>query len=300
MRESGVYFSYGVIDEVHCVSEWGHDFRLAYLHLGRNLYNYVLPKEVEGADNHISLFGLTATASFDVLADVERELSGANSYSLEDDATVRYENTNRLELQYNVYHVDATNAGDEWGVSDIKEEILPQVINEATNLLEKIQDESSINFIKESFLVRENITDKEISDAIRTSDIKIDVEKNWVDSSNTEMAGIVFCPRAENCSGGVPHVAENLSRKGMRFITQYKGGDNVKNQDVFLNGEANLMVATKAFGMGIDKSNVRMTFHMNYSGSLESFVQEAGRAGRDRKMALATILYSSKKFPYQI
>lgn len=91
MRESGVYFAYGVIDEVHCVSEWGHDFRLAYLHLGRNLFNYVLPKEVEGEDNHISLFGLTATASFDVLADVERELSGPNAYSLEDDATVRYE-----------------------------------------------------------------------------------------------------------------------------------------------------------------------------------------------------------------
>lgn len=107
MRESSVYFSYGVIDEVHCVSEWGHDFRLAYLHLGRNLFNYVLPKEVEGEDNHISLFGLTATASFDVLADVERELSGPNAYSLEDDATVRYENTNRLELQYNVYDVDA-------------------------------------------------------------------------------------------------------------------------------------------------------------------------------------------------
>ena len=88
MRESGVYFSYGVIDEVHCVSEWGHDFRLAYLHLGRNLYNYVLPKEVEGADNHISLFGLTATASFDVLADVERELSGSNSYSL--DVTLQF------------------------------------------------------------------------------------------------------------------------------------------------------------------------------------------------------------------
>ena len=144
MRESSVYFSYGVIDEVHCVSEWGHDFRLAYLHLGRNLFNYVLPKEVEGEDNHISLFGLTATASFDVLADVERELSGPNAYSLEDDATVRYENTNRLELQYNVYEVDAKDAPNAWAVGDIKEEKLLEVISDATQKIVDIQNNSAV------------------------------------------------------------------------------------------------------------------------------------------------------------
>ena len=152
MRESSVYFSYGVIDEVHCVSEWGHDFRLAYLHLGRNLFNYVLPKEVEGEDNHISLFGLTATASFDVLADVERELSGPNAYSLEDDATVRYENTNRLELQYNVYEVDAKDAPNAWAVGDIKEEKLLEVINDATQKIADIQDNSAVKYIKERFV----------------------------------------------------------------------------------------------------------------------------------------------------
>jgi superfamily II DNA helicase RecQ len=55
------------------------------------------------------------------------------------------------------------------------------------------------------------------------------------------------------------------------------------------------MIATKAFGMGIDKPNVRYTINMNYSSSLESFVQEAGRAGRDRRMALSVIMLSKYK-----
>jgi ATP-dependent DNA helicase RecQ len=79
-------------------------------------------------------------------------------------------------------------------------------------------------------------------------------------------------------------------------FSTYKGGDDTQCQEDFLNGKTHLMVATKAFGMGIDKSNVRLTFHLNYPGSLESFVQEAGRAGRDKKMALATIMYSPEKF----
>lgn len=302
MRESDIFFAYGVIDEVHCVSEWGHDFRLAYLHLGRNLYNYVLPKEVEGADNHISLFGLTATASFDVLADVERELSGSNSYSLEDDATVRYENTNRLELQYYVYPVDASAAGKARMVDELKEDMVLNAINDATEKIQEIQNEDSIDEIKRRFLERENISDESKVSEINSTDLYIDVEEDWYTERHTDVAGIVFCIRA-NKEGktdvrlSVPTVANTLREHNINRISTYKGGDDTSFQDEFLAGDTNLMVATKAFGMGIDKSNVRLTVHLNYPGSLESFVQEAGRAGRDKKMALATIMYSSKTFP---
>lgn len=302
MRESDIFFAYGVIDEVHCVSEWGHDFRLAYLHLGRNLYNYVLPKEVEGADNHISLFGLTATASFDVLADVERELSGSNSYSLEDDATVRYENTNRLELQYYVYPVDASAAGKARMVDELKEDMVLNAINDATEKIQEIQNEDSIDEIKKRFLERENISDESKITEINSTDLYTDVEEDWYTERHTDVAGIVFCIRA-NKEGkpdvrlSVPTVANTLREHNINRISTYKGGDDTSCQDEFLAGDTNLMVATKAFGMGIDKSNVRLTLHLNYPGSLESFVQEAGRAGRDKKMALATIMYSSKTFP---
>lgn len=297
MRESGVYFAYGVIDEVHCVSEWGHDFRLAYLHLGRNLFNYVLPKKVERKDNHISLFGLTATASFDVLADVQRELSGTNAFSLEEDATVRYENTNRLELQYNVVEVDAKDANKAWGVGDIKEKKLLEVINDATQKIVDIQDNSAVKYIKERFIERENLIDPAIVNKIHDAKLDVDVENGWYNQTNTDTAGIVFCIRAsEKTNLSVPSVEATLREKGLSSISTFKGGDDTEYQDAFLKGKTCMMVATKAFGMGIDKSNVRMTFHLNYPGSLESFVQEAGRAGRDKKMALATIMYSPEKF----
>ena len=302
MRESDVFFAYGVIDEVHCVSEWGHDFRLAYLHLGRNLFNYVLPKEVEGEDNHISLFGLTATASFDVLADVERELSGSNSYSLEDDATVRYENTNRLELQYYIYPVDASAADKARKVDEIKEDLVLNAINDATEKIQEIQNDDSISEIKKRFLERENISDEGKIAEVNSTDLYTDVNEDWYTARHTDVAGIVFCLRA-NKDGkpdvklSVPTVANTLREHNINRISTYKGGDDTSCQDDFLAGETNLMVATKAFGMGIDKPNVRLTVHLNYPGSLESFVQEAGRAGRDKKMALATIMYSPKTYP---
>lgn len=297
MHESNVFFSYGVIDEVHCVSEWGHDFRLAYLHLGRNLYNYVLPKEVEGEDNHISLFGLTATASFDVLADVERELSGPNAYSLEDDATVRYENTNRLELQYAIIPIDADEAEKARQVDDLKERMLLNAISESTAKITEIQSPDNLSKIRKRFIERENIIDAERIAQVNSTDLLVPIDSEWYTKATSECAGIVFCLRAKSSAKLSPDsVGKSLTDEGISNFSTYKGGDNATNQDDFLSGKTNLMVATKAFGMGIDKSNVRITVHLNYPGSLESFVQEAGRAGRDRKMALATIMYSPRKY----
>ena len=153
MQDLHVYFAYGVIDEVHCVSEWGHDFRFSYLHLGRNLYQYVLPKQSSGHE-HISLFGLTATASFDVLADVERELSGEDAFPLDNDAVVRYENTNRLELQYRVVQVDASGCNDKWAVYERKNDVVAQVLGESLDCLKELEKPENIKRIKSRFLQR--------------------------------------------------------------------------------------------------------------------------------------------------
>lgn len=303
MRESDVYFAYGVIDEVHCVSEWGHDFRLAYLHLGRNLYNYALPKESPGGeDNHISLFGLTATASFDVLADVERELSGQRSYKLDEEATVRFENTNRLELQYLVLPIDGEKANSRFDIGQIKEDAILETIQAATSKLVEIQQAPNLKRIRDRFIERENITDENKIADIQKCNLSIDINNRWYESTQDPSACIVFCPYAsDNVKVHLSpfSVATKLSSFGINHISTFKGGDNSSCQDEFLSDKSNIMVATKAFGMGIDKPNVRLTIHTNFPSSLESFVQEAGRAGRDRKTALATIMYCPREFSTQ-
>lgn len=298
MAEGHIYFAYGVIDEVHCVSEWGHDFRFSYLHLGRNLYNYVLPKQSEEGTEHISLFGLTATASFDVLADVERELSGDTAFPLDTDATVRFENTNRLELQYRVVPIQARYANTKWDVFEVKNTSAPRVLVQAQSMLKELETPSSIRRIKERFIERENIVDPLLQQRINSTDLSVDVPDNWY--MNNGASAIVFCPHRRGSIGvnntqykeGI--VSSIQTALGCDRISGYVGGDELTAQDEFLHGDTDIMVATKAFGMGIDKPDVRFTMNVNHSGSLEAFVQEAGRAGRDRKMALSIILYSEQ------
>ena len=296
-----VYFSYGVIDEVHCVSEWGHDFRFTYLHLGRNLYNYLLPKQADGEARYLTLFGLTATASFDVLADVERELSGNGAFPIDSDVIVRYENTNRLELQYNVIPVDGTSCANKWDVYRKKNDVLPYVIEDSFLKLEELQKPENIDRIKERFIERESITDKRILAQIAGTELEVNLSKEWYGEEPNKSAAIVFCPHRRGSIGvydtdaNVGIASTIITCLDNAKVSTYIGGDILDEQDRFIKGETSIMVATKAVGMGIDKPNVRFTYNVNFSGSLEAFVQEAGRAGRDRKMALATILYCSKQ-----
>ncbi len=298
MAEGHIYFAYGVIDEVHCVSEWGHDFRFSYLHLGRNLYNYVLPKQDKDDNAHISLFGLTATASFDVLADVERELSGDSAFPLDTDATVRFENTNRLELQYRVIPVHTPYAYGKWDVYDEKNSQAPRALADAQDMLQQLETPESIKRIKKRFIDRENITDRVLQKRINDADLSVIVPADWYQSHGA--AAIVFCPWTRSSLGvndtvNKAGIASSIqSYLGCDRISRYIGGDVLSAQDEFINGGTDIMVATKAFGMGIDKPDVRFTLNVNHSGSLEAFVQEAGRAGRDRKMALSIILYSEQ------
>lgn len=319
MRDMNVYFAYGVIDEVHCVSEWGHDFRFSYLHLGRNLYNYVLPKNKE---KRLTLFGLTATASFDVLADVERELSANGAFALDSDTIVRYENTNRLELQYKIekipieYEVDkffdkkglldpslgkAVNISDKWAVYNSKREFLNKYIAQVPSYANELQTETAINRIKTQFNQRQN-TQEDISRINLSVDFPID----FYNSDNEfNQAGIIFCPHKNKTGISVNENANSLKEYTSRVGTFMGSGDDedadeidkasFENLEFFRDNKLPLMVATKAFGMGIDKPNVRFTVNMNYSSSLESFVQEAGRAGRDKKIALSTILFADYK-----
>lgn len=374
MFQNEIYFSYCVIDEVHCVSEWGHDFRTSYLSLGKNAIEYCKPK---GYPNKLlPIFGLTATASYDVLSDVERELSGNGRADLDSEAIIRFENSNRDELQYNIVEVvtnlereekfeiklnkDQTftmplnplKRGFKNAIAASKQEKLIELFDVIPKKLKKYNN--NIPYLKEKAKERVNDQSQRDNVNIKLEDLNPNTfykstKKNHI--SIFENAGIVFTPHRSwfqgvtdqfkndkydqdvyGANGQVIYERGDIryddngnavrvpidKRKGvadkiMRERSDMKIGifmgssdDDEKvgkeietksfaNQYKFINNQQNIMVATKAFGMGIDKPNVRYTIHFNYPGSIESFVQEAGRAGRDRKLALNSILFNQQE-----
>lgn len=368
MFDNGIYYSYGVIDEVHCVSEWGHDFRFNYLHLGRNLHQFIRRKPSNRFKNEndavVPLFGLTATASFDVLSDVERELTGPGGYELDPDTVIRYENTNRLELQYRIVNVepdenygrdlvaDVNNYEHEvkkWrdeiakfpqksGLRDLeaaavtrlgvarnklkkfytrgKEDILPSIINEQERCFKELQEPENVERIKSRFLEREAIDPgSKLGESVLNEDLdtRINIQEWSQKNATYSSAGLVFCPykgfketsrvygppvlSVESVRNQLIHIYSENAIRHFTGSTSMANHDKVimQNQDDYIANKAAIMVATTAFGMGIDKPNIRFVIEMSHPKSLEAFVQEAGRAGRDKKMALATILFSGQR-----
>ncbi len=323
MFNDGIYFSYCVIDEAHCVSEWGHDFRTAYLRLGENAIKFCKTKNLK----YLPLFGLTATASYDVLADVQRELSGNNeSRRLAEDAIIRSEYSKRDELQYIIEEVTFPT-GTMRNIWDVKKALASKKQERVLRLLNEIPITIQ-EFNRDPHLVysKDDYQSKNISQQHTYKSIQIENFAPGHFFKEGKNAALIFCPHTRGPYGvtdkfktsnnGMPVVRQgyfdllsqvggiragyfmgsgNDSDSGVRVIQE----ESFDNQDKFINNELNLMIATKAFGMGIDKENIRFTIHINYPGSIESFVQEAGRAGRDRKIALSYILFNDQSVPVQ-
>ncbi|MFO7936083.1 MAG: RecQ family ATP-dependent DNA helicase [Kiritimatiellia bacterium] len=224
-REIGCW----VIDEAHCLSKWGHDFRPDYLYIGKVIKKLAetqhLPPPPVGC--------FTATAKQDVVDEI------VNYFQSEIGGTV---STFRGGVERN----------------NLRFEV--QTVNNPTK------------FAKVNDLLHERLGNP---------------------GSPAAGCGIVF--RATQRA--TEELAEYLSEQGWSAAHFHAGipvPEKKRVQDEFIGGAIQVICATNAFGMGIDKDDVRVVIHADTPGSLENYLQEAGRAGRDRKPADCILLYDEE------
>jgi ATP-dependent DNA helicase RecQ len=241
----GTKICYSIIDEAHCLSEWGHDFRTSYLILIDTIKKYC-PNSV--------FVGLTATASYNVLTDIMISLE------VKKENLIQPNEFSRKELNF---HVIDSSSG--------KEENLMQILD------------------------------------------KINSEENVFEIGKTgkyDKAGVIFTQKAKSYRTDLGcHDLSNRINSHFNINSTSYASTGPKDNLTFNKGDIQskfksnlcpLIVATKAFGMGVNKKNIHFTIHYGIPMSMESLYQEAGRAGRDKNYfkhnnANCYVLFSPEK-----
>jgi len=220
-----------VVDEAHCVSEWGHSFRPSYLTLPHAI------KQFHGPNGRPVVLALTATAT----------------------PWIRQEIIERLELKQ------------------------PKIVVRGTD---------RPNLFFEVRRVESEDDDRRVLRGLLLPDDNDDNDDELAEQLQQAMqgSGIIYTATTKAAS----ETASWLQEWGIaadHYHGQRKKADRMRVQDAFMTGEIRVVVATNAFGLGVDKPDVRFVIHRDIPASLEAYYQEAGRAGRDGEFARCTIIY---------
>ena len=279
-----------VIDEAHCVSEWGHDFRPAYLQIER------LQQSLEDScGRKVPIIALTATASEPVRKDIMRVLR------LSQENVVQLVSSDRPELSLSVHIVDKPENKPKILTRLIKE-VVPQVLDISfEELISSNQDFSYPHAGVVFGIYASPQGSQTIVEGVHH--IAYTIKKDLI-YNNKNLVQVHASASPKCCPECGSTVLQNQQKELCKCIecgALFKKSDSKnystwtkhvqEQQDKFQNNKFPLLVATKGYGMGIDKRNIRFIIHQSLSSSLEAYYQEAGRAGRDRKHAHVALMY---------